>query len=81
MACFTAMHIVSIMIKIDLICGINHWMTQLFGIIGWFFIYVWLLSFSIKQIIPEDQRVMNWKALFTFNWINSNLLHTKLIST
>lgn len=77
-ACFTAMNIVSILVIIDLIFGIYHWMTQLFGMIAWFFIYVWLLSLGIKQVIPEGQRVMNWRAIFKLKWISSNLLQTEL---
>lgn len=75
---FTAMNICGILVIIFLIFGMNSIITQIVRMMTWFIIYIWLTAWSIKQIIPIDQRVMNYSSLFQIHtWINSNMLHTK----
>eukprot|EP01084_Bolivina_argentea_P099710 179207_1 len=76
--CYTAMNFVSIIVVILLIFGMDNIILQIFRIIVWFVVYIWLSTCSIKQIIPENQRVANWTSVFkVYKWINSNLLKTK----
>eukprot|EP00483_Globobulimina_turgida_P012390 UN12413 len=76
--CYTAMNMVSIVVVVLLIFGMNSIVTQIFRLVVWFVVHIWISACSIKQIIPENQRVINWKSLCKINaWVNSNLLHTE----
>jgi len=73
----TAIMMMSVMTCSSLWYGKNSLETRLLRMVTWGWWYLWLHLYAIKQIVPVHQRVVNWRALFGFKWVNTNFLLTQ----